>query len=155
MGRADIAYGVTFLCLSLLVCIGAASLPLGSLLSPGPGLYPLILGLGLGITSLLLVIMGVLGKKVKDTELSSQPLQKRKLLSTIGALFTYVTLLNYAGYLIATFLFFSFLFGVQQGKKWGLTVSFAIFIALLSYFLFSFLLGIPFPRGLVGQIIFS
>jgi len=74
----------------------------------------------------------------------------RKLLFALVALFAFVVALEYAGYLLTTFLFMFFVVRLMEPRGWRITTLLALLTAVLSYMLFVVLLEVQLPKGLLG-----
>ncbi|MFB3884824.1 MAG: tripartite tricarboxylate transporter TctB family protein [Thermodesulfobacteriota bacterium] len=125
--------------------------PLGGVANPGPGLYPLVLGLLLMFLSLVLFAQEL---KTGWSEGGGAGLavsgKLAKVGYVIGVLIAAIFLFEWAGYLVTIF-FFMFLLaligGVERWKK-GLILS--ILTVAGVYVVFVVLLKQELPRGFLG-----
>lgn len=146
--------GLAFLLVSVFVAAGAVSMSLGSLRSPGPGLYPLILAILLGIFSLLLCWVDreeaqPRGKGVPPATSS----HRTDVYSTIGLLLAYAALLPSAGFSVVTLVSLVLLFKIGGIRSWRLVVLLAIAFTV-GVKLLAFVLGTPLPQGFVWPFLF-
>ena len=145
--RTDrIAGGMLFL-VGLSIIWQASRLRLGSFHTPGPGLYPLLLGSVIVFLSLCLVIQSA--KATKEAASFSGPTLKR-VASVYVALLFYFVILEYAGFLISTFLLVSYLSIIIGRQRVAGALLRAFIITGLSYLLFDVALKSELPKGLLG-----
>ena len=142
----DIIFLLVF---SLVVCYESLRLPFGSTWKPGPGLFPLLLGVTLGVLSLIFLLAKGFKQDKKVTPLWSQGSGKR-VLTILGALCLYSVVFSFLGYLISTFFLTFFLLSLSYSGKWirnGIT---SILICVVFYIVFQVLFDIRFPSGILG-----
>ena len=150
MGRSGVISAVTLLALALAALLEARKLPFGTLSSPQPGFFPLILAIFLAFFSVVLLAQEI---PQTDRETGAFPgglaLWKRIGLA-IGALVAFGLLFETLGYLPSTFLFIAFLMRAVERQKWWLVFVVAFSTSLASYLLFGLLLNTPLPSGIFG-----
>ena len=150
MGRSGVISALTLLALALAALLEAGKLPFGTLSSPQPGFFPLILAIFLAFFSVLL-----LAQEIPHTDgetgarLGGVALWKRIGLAT-GALVAFGLLFETLGYLLSTFLFMVFLMRAVERRKWWSVVVVAFCTALVTYLLFGILLNTPLPAGILS-----
>jgi hypothetical protein len=66
------------------------------------------------------------------------------------ALAIYIALLPFAGYLLGTFLFMSFVYRLAGFQRWRWVFVSSFVTTAVTYFVFSFWLGVRFPPGILG-----
>jgi len=122
-------------------------LKLGTLQEPGPGFFPFVCGLGIVI---LCLIWFITSPKVEQT---LEPLWSKEnwIAPTIATVL--VTLYTYGletlGYCASTLLFLlAWQFAIER-EKWLKTSIIAIVGTAAMYVLFSYLLQVPLPEGLL------
>lgn len=121
----------------------------GSLSMPGPGLIPLGCGLALGILGIVLFLLTFHRNPEPRELLWEKGTLWRKLILTLISLVCYAILLDVLGFLLITFLWLFFV--CRVGKLgWKKTALTAAIVTVCCYVLFNSLLGIRFPRGLIG-----
>jgi hypothetical protein len=136
---------LAFLAVGVLIVLGTRSLRTGSFSSPGPGLFPLCLGV-------LLIIFSVVSFFVSNPEKLpklSWGMIPRSAVYVIGILFAYRFSLPVLGYSLSTLFLFIFLLKVVGGKGWLLTVVWSVVITGVSDLLFIRALGVLFPTGIL------
>jgi hypothetical protein len=138
----------------LLVGVGcsieAVRLGLGSVHRPGIGFLPLLVGSCLAIIALYSLIIDVsaaLRARTSERLFSGSWV---KVVAVVCCLGLYIPVLPVAGYLLATFLLFIFLFRIGGVRTWSLSILAALLTASISYVVFGFLLNIRFPKGFPG-----
>lgn len=148
--RADVLSGVGFLALGTAMSVGAVRLTVGTPLSPGPGFYPLVLGVGLGITAVVLIVSGVRRRHRTPHGDPSPSTMRPMLVLAVVSLLMYPVLLTYLGYPLATFLFLVLIFRAVEMNEWTVALPLALAFTACAYAVFGYALRIPFPRGLFG-----
>ncbi len=124
---------------------GFVSLQLGTLSQPGPGFFPFLGGVVLGILSLIQIFKSL---KNRDT-LSLPGLKSAKFLLASGATLAYLLLLEQIGFVTITFLFLFLLFRSKY-KRWTVSAALALAGAVSAYVLFNLWLKTQLPAGPFG-----
>lgn len=152
MRAYDLIGGCVWLFLSVLVILGSIQLELGSLASPGAGLFPLLSGIILGILSLLLIAdPAVKADRSGETEtvVWSRETRWKYLIITLFSLIFYALLLNKLGFIPTTFLFMVLLFRAIEPQKWIRCVVSAGLVVLCSWIIFQVWLQSQLPEGII------
>jgi putative tricarboxylic transport membrane protein len=123
--------------------------PLGSIDNPGPGFLPILLGVAIGLMSIVLLIKE--WKKEKpQTESISWPdragLLRVSLIFAVTLLFT--VFFEITGYIVNTFVLFLVLLRPVGRQKWIWTLSISVGTTVACYLLFDRWLMLPLPRGI-------
>jgi putative tricarboxylic transport membrane protein len=149
MYRDDAAAAGLFLLFILIVGIEALSYPIGiSVKRVGPGFFPLLTLLLLGILSIIILI-----RSVKDwhKNLRAQwPKRYRQIVLNLALIIAYAILLPILGFLITTFLFSLVLFKFGYPDKWLFPILGALVTSILAMLVFEILLNTQFPPGIIG-----
>jgi len=126
----------------------AFQLEIGTPKNPGSGF--MIFGTAgvLGLLALHQFIKSFLSPEAQ-AEPASEKIHRGRIVSVIGANIIYIFLLQPAGFLLSTFLLLCFLFQVRQKGRWVSTVGGAALTSFLSYLIFSRILKLNLPRGLM------
>jgi putative tricarboxylic transport membrane protein len=124
---------------------GFIHLKFGTLSQPGPGFFPSLGGVVLGLLSLIQFLKSL---KNRDS-LSLSGLKSSKLLLATGATLAYLLLLENIGFVTITFLFLFLLFRLEY-KRWAISAAFALVGAVSSYALFNLWLKTQLPAGPFG-----
>lgn len=133
------------------VCV-ATRLPLGTIHNPGPGFYPLLLGLLLLLFATGLFLQTWI-KRVESTRGEHVFSGKKPWLGVAaitGALVVYGYLLEFLGFYLSTFLFMIFLFSFVGKQRWSVVIIGSFLATLGAYLMFIVLLEAQFPRGFIG-----
>jgi len=148
----DFMSGIFWGILGFLFSIWSVNYPLWSLNQPGPGLFPLILGLHLIFFSLLLLLRQV--KKFIPNKQKSPPFSIprgwKKVAYTFLILLLATFLFERIGYLLTFFLLMISLMLKEKLQGWRVILLVALFSALGVYFVFVLLLKQDLPQGFLG-----
>jgi putative tricarboxylic transport membrane protein len=148
--RADAVAAIILISFSGYVIVNSLSMPIYAQYGPGPGLFPLGLGIILAVSSLALLWDGINPRKADKPS----PFQeKRGMISitlAILGLVGYAILITKLGYLITTFLLVIFLMMVVARDKVKTTVLTAVGVTLLLYLIFEIGLQMRLPKGPFG-----
>ena len=147
----DVIGGLFWLGVGLLLSLWATRYSIGSLILPGPGSLPLVLGLILILLSIILIARGILSSRVTGRD--SPPLLLtgwKKGVYTVVILLLGAFFFERLGYLLTFFLLIVFLMRGAGAQSWKRTVLVAICSALGVYLVFVRLLEQPLPLGLLG-----
>jgi putative tricarboxylic transport membrane protein len=137
-----------FVALSAFVVWESWSLEYYTNLGPGPGFFPLWLGVAMGGFSLVWLVQ-VCGRKGSPEDAAFLPERKGivRILSTLAALVVMAGLMNQLGFQLAMFLFLVFLLvGLGRQALW-VTLIVAILGSVGVYHLFGAYLGVPLPAA--------
>ena len=124
----------------------AGKLPLGSIDNPGPGYLPLILAtllVALGVLAALAAKPSALVREIRWVEL-------RHAAAIISVTAFAALAIEPFGYRLTVAVMLIFLLGVVERKPPAAVAAFAAGMSLGSYWLFSTLLKVPLPPGLLG-----
>jgi len=147
----DLLSGLFWLGICVFVCLESVWCGIGTLHSPGPGLFPFLSGVILGTFAVVLLVTNNLKKKsrgkIRDLWRGTE---WKKVVWILFSLFLYPFVLPIMGYLITTFGLMAFSLGIMgRSKVWVQGVS-ALMITLVSYVVFYILLGVILPKGILG-----
>jgi Tripartite tricarboxylate transporter TctB family len=127
----------------------AASLtfPLGSVAKPGPGFFPVGVGVFLCLVAAVVTIAAMRGVPVGG-EGGAPPAEARgRVAATVGGLVGFCLFLPWIGYAVCAFLFVALLLRYLGGVGWLGVLITAGLSALVTHYLFGVILGVPLPRG--------
>lgn len=146
--NADLWTGLFLMIFSGAVISEAIQLEIGTPQSPGSGF--MIFGAA-GVLGLLALrqfakSLRFQGREAKQT---SKAIRWKRVASVILANIVYIFLLQPVGYLLCTFLLLCFLFQVHEKGRWVSAVGGAALTSLLSYLVFSRMLQLHLPRGVI------
>ena len=130
----------------IFVIYQASALPYSSEYGPGPGFFPLWLGLGLVGLALLLGAKSALSRVQFEARDVSWKKTGRPLLAWTGLVITFF-LIKLLGFLVTFALLTAFLVFVMDQRPFQAAVAVAVGTALVFYLVFTLLLGVPLPVG--------
>ena len=142
-----------WLLLSFYLSIESYRLGLSTANRPGPGLFPLITTVGIGLIAAFRLVNSI---RKGSADKSAEPGladESRLAAYVIAGMIAYAFALNLLGFLFCTFLLVAFYLKVIAARGWLVTLSFAATVALLSHFFFAVLLKAELPRGLLSWLI--
>jgi hypothetical protein len=124
----------------------ALPLPRGTAAQPGPGFFPLAVGV-FGIAVALLWVVSALRRAPAAPGVTATEAEGRGRVATTSVLLAgFCLLLPWVGYPIVAFLFTGLvLHGL--GARWTTALIIALASAVASYYCFAVLLEVPLPRG--------
>jgi putative tricarboxylic transport membrane protein len=141
------------LALAVLVASGvylanALPLPHGTAAQPGPGFFPLAVGV-FGTVVALAWVATALRRAPSATRGAAMAAEGRgRVITTAALLMGFCLLLPWTGYPFVAFLFTGLaLHGL--GARWTVALTIGLSSAVISHYLFAVLLGVPLPRGLL------
>lgn len=146
----ELTKGLFFLLFSLVVCYESFRLPIGRFGKPGPGFFPLLLGIILGVLSLIFLLTHIFGRH-QTIAPSSFPRKGKQVLLTLGALILYSALLPFLGYLVSTFVLVFYLLCLTYTQRLLICGILSILISIASYVGFQTILNIQLPHGPLGM----
>jgi len=138
--------GVLLLFLGLLVAWEDRVLPLGTHSRPGPGYFPLLLAILLGILSIFLILRGHTSPHFRSIRWE----EKKHALAILGCSLLATFGIERLGYRITMIIVLGFLFGVVERLKLWQAFILTIGLSLGSFWLFDRLLRVVLPRGGFG-----
>lgn len=140
----------SFLVLGSAYLAGSLKLPMGTSVRPGAGLFPLLVGISLVITSALL-LMGSWKQKetgAEDREPFPEGKDRQRVLAVAMTLISFVALLKTLGYGVSSAVLMGAILRLLGLRSWGRIVLISLLTAAISFYLFDSLLGTPLPRGI-------
>jgi len=151
MRKLDIQSGIFLLLASVAICLGSLQHEVGSLTEPGSGFFPLITGLALGVLSLFVLIEG--WKMDQDSVGFWAPAANRKgIFLTIFFILVFSFLLERAGFLITTTLFFFLVSRFVSHHRSSTALFFGLAASISTYVVFNYLLRAPLPGGIMERM---
>jgi putative tricarboxylic transport membrane protein len=140
-----------WLAVSIGVCAEAIPNDIGTVSAPGSRFFPFWSGVIIGILSIILLVTPILKKRGIEADINFwEGSNWGKVIGVIASLLIYAILLDTLGYLIVTFGFMLYMFGiVTKTKLWVRVVSAGLTVAA-SYIIFYIWLGVQLPKGIFG-----
>jgi hypothetical protein len=140
---------VAVLVISGIYLVNGMVLPRGTAAQPGPGFYPIAVGMfGAAVALTWLVVALRRAPALAGGRIEMPPDGLRRAGIAAGLLVGFCLLLPWAGYPPAAFLFTSLLLR-GLGASWPGASLVGLVTAVGSYYLFGVLLGVPLPRGVL------
>jgi hypothetical protein len=145
MRTFDLIGGGFWLVFALLVMTESIRLGLGSIGSPGAGLFPFLTALLLAVLALLLVVENL--KKAKgDKSVWAGETNWMNLLSVLVSMLVYGLAINHVGFSIVTFFFLLFLFRKIDPVSWPASLIGSLITVGVSYLIFNTWLQCQLPE---------
>jgi putative tricarboxylic transport membrane protein len=155
MDKADRVSGLFWLIFSVFVSYASYKLGLGTLHQPGPGFLFFWTGIVTAILSFIVVLMSL---RMRSPEEAQEPIFGKgritKIILVLISLFLYALFMERLGFLIVTLLFFIFLLGVIEKKRWSFAVLVSLIVTAMSYLVFETGLQSQLPKGLLDFLRF-
>ena len=149
MIRAEKVTSLLLILLAVFIGFESRKYPLGTIDNPGPGFFPLLLGIAMAAMAIALAVRAW-RNGTAEVHPPFWPVKegffKVSLAFIVILLFT--ALLEITGYMINIFLLFLILLRPIGRQKWRWSISISVGAALVSYLLFDKWLMIPLPRGI-------
>jgi putative tricarboxylic transport membrane protein len=142
--RILLSIAVTSVVLGILYTFAAFKLKVGILSQPGPGMYPLFVGV-------LMFLAGLVGAlEVRSEKAQAQVNWPQgaalwRIATVMGGCIIYAIIMPQLGHLIAAGLVSLVVLRAMREFRWPTSIAIAAGIALGSYLLFSIVLKVPFP----------
>ncbi|MGP4016940.1 tripartite tricarboxylate transporter TctB family protein [Saccharopolyspora sp. 5N708] len=148
-GRPRLAHrigGVVALLVGVFFVVQAALLPLGDFARPGPGLWPLLVGLVM-IGAAILVLF-------TDSGADHEPFapSARNVAFGVAGLAVFITAFGYLGFILPGLVTFACWLRFLARESWRDSLLLAVVLTVLFYVLFVPVLGVPFPPDVVAGL---
>ena len=152
MKKADQWSGLVLSILSAGMIWAALRLPYGNVHNPGPGFFPLWLGVILGGMSIALFARTTRGKESERTlkEILEEDVRWGKVLLVLAGLILYGLLMDHLGFLIMTFLLMALLLRFIEPQPWKVVIAWALAGSVGSYLIFEVWMKLRLPKGFWG-----
>lgn len=152
MKKADQWSGLVLIVIAGFISWGAISLPYGNIHNPGPGFFPLWLGIILGAMALGLILKSARQREGSKTlqDILVEKVRWEKVLLVLIALVLYAALMNILGFLIVTVLLMFFLLYFIEPHPWKTVVGWTLVGAVGSYMVFEVWMKLRLPKGFLG-----
>ena len=125
----------------------ALGFPFGNVAKPGPGFFPVGVGIFLCLTAAALTIAALRGVPVGGAVPGLAAGARGRVAATVAGLVGFGLLLPWIGYPACACLFVALLLRYLGGTGWPGALVTGVLSALLTHYLFGVLLGVPLPRG--------
>jgi len=141
-----------WLLLSCYLSIESYRLGLSTANRPGPGFFPFIAAVGIGLIAALRLVNSIrISAPDENYELGIAG-EARLVLYVIAGMTAYAFLLDLLGFLLCTFLLVAFYLKLIAQRRWPVALTFAAAVALTSHLFFDVLLKAELPLGLLDWL---
>jgi len=146
----DRCSGVLVLAIAAAMIPWSLTLPIGTVNSPGPGLFPLILAVLLAILSVGLIVEQVRGGF--NTKLIVEIVREEGAQVAVfcALYFAYALTFERVGFLLSTGIFLVLVYVLVLRKGIVAAIACAVFVTVPIYWIFDRLLSVSLPAGLLG-----
>lgn len=141
--------GFVALMVSIGYLIESLSMPQGTLESPGPGMFPVGVGVISIIVALLVIAEGAIGTGTRGSLDLPTGFERRQVLVFMGTLIGFILILPLAGQYVAASLYVVSTLRFLGRLSWARSVIVGALVGVGVSFLFSEVLEIPLPAGLL------
>lgn len=148
----EVAVALALGALGAAIAAGAWRLPAGDGSAPGPGFAPLALGIGLALAGIAAGTKALLAtpRAPADEEEGAGRKAAFACLLLLGAVLAFEPL----GFMLTSLVFLFAGFTLLGGANWRMALPAAAVAAALLWLLFTKLLGVGLPYGLIGEVLF-
>lgn len=150
MKRFEVAAAALLAGLAGYVLLEANQLRIGNFRVPQTGFFPRVLGV-----FLILLTVGELVRALRQAATTDGPGKIDsdgwfRIGAALAIMLGFALVLEWLGFLLATFALMVLLLRAIEAPSWPKVVIIASITSVLSYGLFSWLLGVPLPAGILG-----
>lgn len=128
----------------------ASRLDMGETSAPGPGFFPLCIGLTMAILSLIAFFQAIRSKGAAAVSMRGERIRWWNILVIFAALVAYTLSVGKLGFLINTFLLITLLLKVVEPQSWKTSILGGLITAIASELVFNVMLKAQIPTGLLG-----
>jgi hypothetical protein len=156
MKRRDLYSSLFFLGVGVLFVIGSLRFSVWDRYGPGPGFFPLLLGIVFSVLSLLLFITKIVGKETEAALALGDSLQFAAVKKTalyLCLLVCFGFLFEYLGFLLTILFFMTGVLVSLSKRSIKLSLAISILTSVTTYLVFVKLLGVPLPGGFLENLI--
>lgn len=146
LGR--LVVGVVSLALSIGYLIEALGMPRGSIDSPGPGMFPVGVGLAAVVVSLIVIVEGLTGAGTRGSLELPVGFERRKVLTFMGSLIGFILILPLAGMYVSAALYVVATLRFLGRLSWVRAAIVGVIMAVAVTWIFQEILEVPLPSGL-------
>ena len=164
MKIGSVVFAGLILAVGLVYEIMALNMPRGRLSYPGPGLFPMIIGIFLIVMALGCLLQEILPRKRTGDGPSALPLPKpnsaapgdrnvKKTFQLMALMIGYTLALKTLGFLISICAFLVVAIRIFGYRRWVPALAMAAVIAGISYVSFVLWLKVPLPLGILEEVL--
>jgi putative tricarboxylic transport membrane protein len=144
--KRDVMASLFLIMIGIAVIVWSIRLQVGSLLRPMPGFFPFLVGFGIIALSLILLMQGWLGR---GTAPKAYGRWQRPLIMVAG-LAVYSVILDPLGYVLSTIFIAALTLRILGVVSWRVIGTSSLVLSVSVYFLFTRLLGVELPAGVLS-----
>lgn len=151
--KANLICGITCILFSLWVWFETASFPEDKNVNINSDFFPRMMAIGLIIASLSMIFTSVMSKKeeiIGTLSLKNSGIQRALICLVLTILVA--VLLKPVGFIIVSIVYAFIMMYILGDRKWIRMIIVSILVPLLIFFLFSKLLGITLPLGILKPL---
>jgi len=145
--KKELLSGICLGSFGVYVAFEALKLPYVSEFGPGPGFFPLWIGIGLTLLSLLLIVANLFGSAAPESSKSQSRTAIGRALVGWSGLMLAIGLLHWLGFGLSLALLAAFLVLVLEKRSPWVAISVALGLALGFHAIFVLALGLSLPAG--------
>jgi len=152
MRFSDMSIGVALVCLALAIILTSATFPSVPGQPYGPGLFPILIGIGLAVCGLALV--GQSWGRNRAFPLFTAPPWTRSVhlagafLLSVASVVFYIAVVDWLGFVPTAFMVLAVLFIWMRGRP-ASSLFLAAAVTAAAYASFFYLLSVPLPAGIL------
>lgn len=152
MKKANVITGVVFLALSIFAYMQAQKM-VGKIMTDalGPGFWPKVLGLVMGVLSLALIVEGLFGKQAEGEKvpIAFGTEGFHRVLKLFAVLIVFGAILYFLGIYVGILLMMPLCMWLHGERNKKILVGLAVGSCLFIYLVFGLALRVPLPMGLL------
>jgi putative tricarboxylic transport membrane protein len=148
--RIRVYCNLFWLLFSLIICIEAYRLKIGTLHEPGPGFFPFGAGFIMLLLSLAALFQSVTRRKYVEATSRQETFRWWNIVIILAAITVYALSLEKVGFLINTFLFMCLLLKVVEPQTWKTTLMGGLITTLAANLVFNVVFRTQIPKGILG-----
>lgn len=152
MKKADVITGVVFLALSIFAYMQAQKM-VGKIMTDalGPGFWPKVLGLVMGVLSLALIVEGLFGKQAEGEKvpIAFGTEGFHRVLKLFAVLIVFGAILYFLGIYVGILFMMPLCMWLHGERNKKILVGLAVGSCLFIYLVFGLALRVPLPMGLL------
>jgi len=150
VGRIFLCCNLFWVLFSVITCIEAYRLNLGTVHEPGPGFFPF----GAGFIMLILSLAALLQSRARKQKVEETSRQETfrwwNIAIILAAITAYALSLEKIGFLINTFLFMCLLLKVVEPQTWKTAIIGGLITTLAANLVFNVVFRTQIPKGILG-----
>lgn len=123
---------------------------LGTLRVPQTAFFPTVLAALLLGLALVLLCQSLRSRESQESAEKIAAAGWFRIGATLATLIGFALVLEWLGFLLGTFLLMVLLLRAIEPQRWPRVFAIALATALIAYFIFAWLLGVPLPAGVLG-----